>query len=355
MFTGIHGSEIPAICGLQWKKESLTHYISLIAVGCAGELYGSAIPSAGVPLGILGGSVGIAVGGTVTGFATQLLTPFLSVRQCTGQSTKILNVGQSTKILNAPKILNPFLLWENELEKLAAAILSAPNGINALGVVIDFSSRLTCTDAEMLAQLLQFPEVIPYTFVVFSHAKRLAEGDIQQECIIREMLSDAECPTILSTLLKEINHRYILLESAKSTGMTYHYGKTGELMQIVQSILEGNKKPLTFFITDMAKKLQEKHINLKEGIVAVKHDLKILQNHAQEEKQKAGESAKCFWKKFSIWIATSMGASVAAPICESLDLSTLGDSALADLVTDVSAIDTSSTDSSDENKICVIQ
>ena len=272
--------------------------------------------------------------------------------------------GKMLKFLDCPGILDPSTCTMHYIfEKLATAILCAPNGIHALGFVINVTCRMTVEDGKMLTQLLELVEIIPYSFIVFSHAKRLAETDNEQKRIIKEMLSNVECPTVLSNVLKKVNHRYIVLESVESMDENYHRIKAYELAQIVETIFRDTRKPLTCFTTDVAKKLQESNINLKRGIIAVEHDLKMLLSHLQEKKQKEGElqkeneiPAQYFWENFSVWVANCMGGHMEAPHTVSLNLATLGDSALAALVTDVSTVDDIvGDDKLVGNKMCIIQ
>ena len=275
--------------------------------------------------------------------------------------------GKLTKILHIPKICNPTLLSSYETMKLATAVLNAPNGINALGFVIHSYTRITHSDAKTITQLLGFAKMIPYTFIIFLFEEKIsAETDNEQKRIIKQMLSDDRCPIILTSLLEQVNYRYMVLDITCRQHMVenfadYHSSKTYELMQLVESIIvTENRKPLTSLITDVAKSIQKSNLNLKKGIIAVQHDLKVLQDCLQEKKQKDGESAQYFWQTFSNWITTCMGVNKSAPLGEFSSLLTLGESATADLFNDSEMFVSDACASKHvgrrvENELCIIQ
>ena len=230
--------------------------------------------------------------------------------------------GKFLQLVDTPGFLDPSSATkEDELEELAKGILSFPNGIHALGLVIDINGRITAPVEVILTQLLDFVELVPYAFVIFSHAKELAETDKDQKVIVKEMLDDESgCPKILSRVLECVNGRYIVLESVKDMAQGYHDIKVTELTQIVNSILAIKKKPFTCFLTDVAKRLQEDKVDLEERIRAASKDLRQLQNQLRIEKQKESQltkekqeiTARSFWEKWSIHIATGMGATIGA-------------------------------------------
>ena len=275
--------------------------------------------------------------------------------------------GKLTKILCTRKICNPTLLSSYETMELASAILSAPNGLNALGFVIDPARRMTYSDAETIAQLLGFAKMIPYTFIIILVDEIIsAKTDNEQKCIIKEMFSDDRCPTVLTSLLEQVNHRYMVLDITCRQHMAEHFGdyhssKAYELIQLVESIiLTENRKPLTCLITGVAKSIQKSNLNVKKGIIAVQHDLKELQDCLQEKKHKDGESAQYFWHTFFNWITNCMGVNKSAPFGESSSLLTLGESATADLFNDSKVLVADTCTSKHvgrcvENELCISQ
>ena len=230
--------------------------------------------------------------------------------------------GKLTKFVDTPGLLDPAVKTEAEFEKLSKAILAVPNGIHALGVVIKIGNRITTEDVRILEQLLDFIELIPYTFVIFSNAYVLgspAHGE-QQQHNFEILLNNA--PAILHKLLETINHRYIILESVLIKEQDYYDTKVDELMKIVQSILAEQKKPFTCFLNDIARQLLQSDASQKECIDALKADLKSTQVHLHTEQQAKDEAkdekkklqGRLFWQAFSIFIGTTTGAVVGATV-----------------------------------------
>ena len=58
--------------------------------------------------------------------------------------------GKLTKFVDAPGLLDPDVKSDDEFEELAKAILSVPNGIHAIGIVINIGHRFTSKYVENL-------------------------------------------------------------------------------------------------------------------------------------------------------------------------------------------------------------
>ena len=164
-----------------------------------------------------------------------------------------------TKLVDTPGILSGF---DYTFERFAKNILAVPNGIHALGFVITLEKHLTAECVQILEQLLNFFELVPYTFVIFSNANLLGRAHDKQQRNFEILLLNKTLE-FLRKLLENIGHRYIILESVLNKEQDYYDTKVDELMKIVQSILAEQKKPFTCFLNDIAIKLlrsKEEHI-----------------------------------------------------------------------------------------------
>ena len=92
------------------------------------------------------------------------------------------------------------------------------------------------------------------------------------------LLFSDNTPEILHQILMNIDNRYMILESVLIKDEGYHNTKVIELMKIVDSILDEQKKPFTFFLTDIARTLLQSNASQKECIDALKVDLKTAQD-----------------------------------------------------------------------------
>ena len=217
--------------------------------------------------------------------------------------------GKLTKLVDTPGLLDPSVIsTDYEFDRLAKAILAVPNGIHALGVVIKIGNRMTVLDVRILEQLLKYIELVPYTFVIFSNACMLGRAHDEQQHNLKILLKDS--PEILHKLLESISHRYIVLESVLNKEQGYYDTKVDELMKIVKSILDEQKRPFTCFLNDMARKLLQSNASQEKCIDALKRDL--VEAEARRAKDNKNLQGRLFWKAFLIFIGSTAGAVVGA-------------------------------------------
>ena len=216
--------------------------------------------------------------------------------------------GKLTKLVDTPGLLDPSVHTDYEYEKIAKAVLAVPNGIHALGVVIKIGNRITTEDVRILEKLLEFIELVPYTFVIFSNAYMLGRAHDEQQHNLKILLNDS--PEILHKLLESIGHRYIILESVLNKEQGYYDTKVDELMKIVKSILDKQKKPFTCFLNHIARELLQSNASQKKRIDDLKRDFKKSKARGTEEYKKV--QGRLFWRTFLVLIGGSTGAAVGA-------------------------------------------
>ena len=96
--------------------------------------------------------------------------------------------------------------------------------------------------------LLATEEMLPYVFLVFTHAMTLGKTEKQQQQKLEETLKDKnKCPESLFSVLSKIDNRYILLESVNIMGEGYYEKKSQELLDILQAV-RARMKGLTFVL-----------------------------------------------------------------------------------------------------------
>ena len=226
----------------------------------------------------------------------------MGVTTSSASCTKILN-GKCIKLVDTPGFLNPCSLSHaEEFRKLAEVIIDMPNGINAVGLVINVGKRISREDVSLLENLLAMEEILAYTFIVFTHAKVLGNTDKKQQEKIEKIIRDPEsCPEILQMVLTKVNNRYLLLECVDVMEPDYHSNKCHELITILQGIMDQNKKPFTCALNDIARQLQNfDSQNKGELVEALAKDLQTVN---QELKRQQMKSNNDFWINFSFFAA----------------------------------------------------
>ena len=185
--------------------------------------------------------------------------------------------GKSITMIDTPGIMDPSSL--TVVEEVKGAVIDIPSSINAICLAINIQNRISKTDVSLLEKLLEIKEIIPYIFLIFTHAKELGDKEKEQKIMMEDILKSTEnCPAILQVILKKINNRYMLLESVKSMDDDYYESKCHELLIILKEIMDQNKIPLTCAWNDIVKQFQ----NTDEGStkkLSEKNQSNALQNH----------------------------------------------------------------------------
>ena len=78
-----------------------------------------------------------------------------------------------TKFVDTPGFTNPDVESDYESREFAHAILTLPNGVHAIGIVIKIGN-ISSKDERMLEKCLKFVDIVPYLFVIFSNAHLLS-------------------------------------------------------------------------------------------------------------------------------------------------------------------------------------
>ena len=221
--------------------------------------------------------------------------------------------GKSTKFVDTPGLLDTSIITDVQFKRLAQAILAVPNGIHALGIVINLTNRINATDLVIFERLLDFIELVPYTFVIFSNAYVLGCLHDEQQRNLEIMLNDS--PAILHQLLEAIDQRYIILESVINEDQDYYDTKVDELVKILQSILAEQKKPFTCFLNEIARQLQQSNATNTERIDALTTDLKSTNDRLNEEIEKNMKlKGEMLWQSFFVFVGTAIGAAAGGAI-----------------------------------------
>ena len=185
----------------------------------------------------------------------------------------VVNIGGiSVKFVDTPGLLLCDLLGisiEDEILRLVKHNIDITGRFHAVGIVFDISVRYTTSIIRMLETFQKFCELIPYTFVIFSHAACLGETSDKQDFEFKRLISDIiRTPEVMKKLLRDIKGHYILLEAVKPMEQDYFHVKALELVKVVQSINKENNGP--FLASNYALLLKKYEQSIKS--LAKKND-----------------------------------------------------------------------------------
>jgi len=134
---------------------------------------------------------------------------------------KIFFNAQPVTLIDTPGFCDINITTSHSYGEMVHVIILAREGVHAFAFVLDVTSRFSKTHVAALQDFQKFGEVAPYTFVIFTKAKQLADDEKGQQLIIAEILSDSECPEALKEFMQSINYRYMLLESVDPVTSDY--------------------------------------------------------------------------------------------------------------------------------------
>ena len=194
----------------------------------------------------------------------------------------VVNIGGiSVKFVDTPGLLNDLLeiSIEDTVLRFIKYIIDINGRFHALGIVLNICHRYGGDIPRMLKTIQEFRELIPYTFVIFSHAESLGETSDKQDLEYKR-LSDIYVPEFMKKLLRDIKGRYILLEAIIPMEQDYFHVKALELVKVVQSINEENNGP--FLASNYALLLKKYEQSIKS--LAKKNDLELTELVKEQSK-----------------------------------------------------------------------
>ena len=124
--------------------------------------------------------------------------------------------GQNVKIIDTPGFLDAMSPTEVfNVAELSRAFVLAKDGVHAVGLVMDGSKRCDQYTADAINEILNFPDIIPFVFVLFTRGGTLGKTESKQKIEIQRMLGEANCPSQLKNFMHAISNRYMILESVE--------------------------------------------------------------------------------------------------------------------------------------------
>ena len=170
------------------------------------------------------------------------------------------------RLIDTPGFCDDFETEEQHMDEVGEALFLAREGVNAVGMAISAGTRYTKGNTAVINEISEISNNLwPFTFIIFTNADSLGSTEEERHEMLKKNLSADRCPASLSKLLKNLEHRYILIDST-SESEEYHCLKTQELMEMMNKIYKKNKKLYTNELFTKAKVLEEKILKEKEEL-----------------------------------------------------------------------------------------
>ena len=207
----------------------------------------------------------------------------IPVTSKSGEHTAVVG-SRELKIIDTPGFCEDNVKdGEEDLTELGKAIIFARDGVNAIGLVINASQRVTSSQMTLLKELELFGELWPFMFIIFTAAKGYGGTEKEQRNAIDKMYENPRCPETVKMLLDKVDKRYIVLEST-DTNPEYKAKKVEEFFKMVDRIYNANKRLYTNELFKRAAQLyQEEKEKGKNKEKAYKEQIEILTKRITEE------------------------------------------------------------------------
>ena len=163
-----------------------------------------------------------------------LVTPV--TKECSAATSTIC--GKTVKIVDTPGCCNPGNTDEEVLQELNRSLSLAKDGIHAVAFVIN-SSCYTEDYEKAITQLLHFKPLIPFVFVLLTHAGDEGGTKAKTDEYIQQLLLHPNFPAYFKNLIQLVDNRVIMVESLNITEQ-YHVQKSEEFMAMIKHTHQSN-------------------------------------------------------------------------------------------------------------------
>jgi len=206
--------------------------------------------------------------------------------------------GSRLKLIDTPGFCDDYATEKEHMNEVGEALVLASKGVHAIGLVISAKARYTTNETNTIAYMTDFPELWPYTFIIFSNAGSLGATENDRNTNLHSNFQNSRCPKALNELMKMVDNRYILVESVKlsQNPEAYYQEKTMEVHSMIIKLHEANGKQLyTNVLFDKANveidNLMKQKLKEKAELEDQVKELKEVADK-REEKQKTSQQAK---------------------------------------------------------------
>ena len=153
-------------------------------------------------------------------------------------STSIV-CGKKVKIIDTPGFFDGLTSTDGNFKELSRVLAFAKDGIHAVALVIRYG-RFTKACEEALQQLQLLTGVLPFVFILMTHAKKQGVTTTATAECIEQFLTSSRCAPGFRTLIELVENRVIMLEAVDHVAENYHQQKCNELLMMVEKIYKRN-------------------------------------------------------------------------------------------------------------------
>ena len=211
---------------------------------------------------------------------------FVPVSKKAEKQTKIIQ-GVNFSIIDTVGFSDGPGLQEHHLGQISDALEIFSGGINAILFVIKCTERFTINASSILTNLQELSDIWDHCFVVFTNIRALGSTEQKQLCRIQQMLTDPSCPESLTSLMRMVKNRYMVVESVIPMGGNYYLNKVDEMIKMIKQL---KTEPYTNRMFKVAfskyKEAKEKAEITEARLLEQQQSLEVRLKQVEEEREK---------------------------------------------------------------------
>ena len=148
-------------------------------------------------------------------------------------------------VVDCPGFSDPKRTPDEIVNEISKAAILCRNGMHAIGIVIDPTSRFSDTQKNACHQIELFGgDFLNHSFIIFNHENDIIEkgGFPDASEYIGLMKNDPNCPEAFISFMEQVGNRFIFVESSKRwNDDTYLQKVKDSLVAMILQIRENNE------------------------------------------------------------------------------------------------------------------
>eukprot|EP00800_Vazella_pourtalesii_P001595 TRINITY_DN11486_c0_g1_i1.p1 TRINITY_DN11486_c0_g1~~TRINITY_DN11486_c0_g1_i1.p1 ORF type:complete len:295 (-),score=28.66 TRINITY_DN11486_c0_g1_i1:164-1027(-) len=193
-------------------------------------------------------------------------------------------------VVDCPGFCDPKLLPNEIIDEITKASIICSDGMDAIGIVIDPTSRFTESQKVACEQMELFGgDFWKHTFIIFNRENQILEDfDISDaRLMIDQIKNDPNCPEAFISFMDKVGNRFIFVESKKRWhDEVYRQQVKDNLLAVVLQLKENNNgRYFNCFIEQAKMELEALSVS------RIKQAAEIVSLKAQNEKMEKARIA----------------------------------------------------------------
>ena len=187
-------------------------------------------------------------------------------------------------LIDTPGFSDAYESEEQRMTDLGKALYYAHEGVHAIVICFNGAARFDIATESVVNALDQLGTFWPHAFILYTHADDMGNNESEQRQQIFQWLSDPRCPDRLKWLLKNVQCRFVTVESRmRRRDNTYRQQKCREFLGMVEQVYNENHCQL--YTNKLFMWAKEKYDQAKREKMEQEEKLKTCQESLLEHQE----------------------------------------------------------------------